>query len=188
MRALAVGAVLRDPNAHAPADSAGGKDIRDALQYRWWLEATIAKGVAPPDWKRWTSTALTVERDINGGTAGVADEQFQSSLVSFMARVHAPDQARWTIGFRHALAVWDFRTAAALSDSLTPVTLSMDSWILPDEVREGGMVARLKLGDAEGARAFWVKLGPAATRSADALRTLLLRSYLIDAYRKRHAP
>ncbi|HEY7860989.1 MAG TPA: fused MFS/spermidine synthase, partial [Gemmatimonadaceae bacterium] len=188
MRALAVGAVLRDPNAHVPSDSNGGRDMRDALQYRWWLEATIAKGVAPPDWKRWTSTALRVESDVNGGTAGVADEQFNSSLVSFLARVHAPDQARWTIAFRHALAVWDFKAAAALSDSLTPATLSNDSWILPDEVREGGTVARLKLGDPPGARQFWVKLGPSATRGSDALRSLLLKAYLIDAHRKRHAP
>ena len=188
MRALAVGAMLRDPNAHPPADSAGGKDVRDAMQYRWWLEATIAKGVAPPDWKRWTSTALTVERDIHGGTAGVADEAFYDKLNSFMERVHAPPQARQTIAFRHALAAWDFKAAVALSDSLTPVTLAWDSWILPDEVREGGMVARLKLGDVVGARQFWVKLGPASTRASDALRSLLLKAYIIDADRKRHAP
>ena len=188
MRALAVGAMLRDPAARPPADSNGGKDVRDAMQYRWWLEATIAKGVAPPDWKRWTSTALTVERDIHGGTAGVADEAFYSELTSFMARVHAPAQARQTIDFRHALARWDFESASALADSLTPAALAFDSWILPDEVREGGVVARLKLGDPVGARQLWVELAPATTRSSDALRSLLLNAYLIDAYRKRHAP
>jgi len=188
MRALAVGAILRDSVARPPADSEGGKDMRDALQYRWWLEATIAKGVAPPDWKRWTSTALTVERDIHGGTAGVADEPFYVRLESFMAHAHAPTQARQTIQFRHALAAWDFKAAAALADSLTPSALAFDSWILPDEVREGGAVARLELGDPEGARALWVRLAPAATRSPDALRSLLLNAYIIDAYRKRHAP
>ncbi|MGH7623221.1 MAG: spermidine synthase, partial [Gemmatimonadaceae bacterium] len=178
MRALAVGAILRDSVRRPPADSEGGKDMRDALQYRWWLEATIAKGVAPPDWKRWTSTALTVERDIHGGTAGVADEAFYSKLETFLARVHAPAQARQTIEFRHAIARWDYPAMSALSDSLTPSLLSWDSWILPDEVREGGMIARLKLGDPVGARALWVTLAPAATRSPDALRSLLLNAYL----------
>jgi predicted membrane-bound spermidine synthase len=188
MRALAVGAMLRDSVARPPADSEGGKDMRDALQYRWWLEATIAKGVAPPDWKRWTSTALTVERDIHGGTAGVADEPFFAKLESFMARAHAPAQARQTIGFRHAIAAWDWKSAAALADSLTPSVLAFESWVLPDEVREGGMVAHLELGDPVRARVLWKKLAPGATRSPDALRSLLLNAYLIDAYRKRHAP
>jgi hypothetical protein len=54
----------------------------------------------------------------------------------------------------------------------------------PDEIREGGMVAKLKLGDALAARKLWVAMRPVASRPPDALRSLLLDSYLIDAYKK----
>jgi hypothetical protein len=131
--------------------------------------------------------ALDVERDIHGGTAGVADERYYASLASFMNRTHAPAAARQPIAFRHALATWDFASAAALADSMTPSALRYDCWEQADELREGGMVAKLELGDVLGARQLWVTLAPVATRSPDALRSLLLDSYLIDAYRKRHA-
>ncbi len=188
MGALTVGAVVRRDGAPAPGDTARTGPMRDALQRRWALDATLAANVPPPDWKRWTAMALDVERDIHGGTAGVADERFYGELDAFMGRAHAPAAARRSIAFRHALARWDFAAAKALADSLTPAALRWESWISNDEIREGAMVSLLKLGDAAGARRMWVTLAPVATRRPDALRSLLLNSYLIDAYRKRHDP
>jgi hypothetical protein len=154
----------------------------------WELDAGLAAGAPPPDWKRWTTSALEVERFIHAGTAGVAWEPFYASLATYMARVHAPAEARQSIDFRHALAVWDFKAASALADSLAPAAIAGESWAQVDEIREGGVVAKLKLGDALGARRLWVELSPVATRNSDALRSLLLDSYIIDAYRKTARP
>jgi spermidine synthase len=183
LHALTVGAALRNPSIVAVSDSAGGGDVRDARERKWELDATLTSMSPPPDWKRWTTAALEVEKYIHAGTAGVADEPYYRSLESYMARTHAPTLARQSIEFRHALARWDFPTAASLADSLAPSTLASEGWMLADEVREGGIVAKLKVGDAVGARRLWVTLAPVATRPADALRSLLLNAYIIDAYR-----
>jgi len=188
LHALTVGAALRNPSLPVADDTAGGRDAHDARQRLWELNVGLAAGAPPPDWKRWTSSALSVERYIHAGTAGVAWEPFYSSLATYMARAHAPAQARQAIDFRHALALWDFKAASALADSLAPAALAGESWSQVDEVREGGVVAKLKLGDALGARKLWVALSPVATRNSDALRSLLLNSYIIDAYRKTARP
>jgi hypothetical protein len=112
------------------------------------------------------------------------DERFYASLDAFMTRMHAPAEARQSIGLRRALASWDFKAASAFADSLEPQAVALDAWMGVDEIREGGMVAKLKLGDPFGARKFWVALSPVATRPPDALRSLLLDAYLIDAYKK----
>ena len=188
LHALTVGAALRNPSLPVAADTAGGRDAHDARQRLWELNAGLAGGVPPPDWKRWTSSALDVERYIHAGTAGVAWEPFYSSLATYMTRAHAPAQVRESIDFRHALALWDFKTASALADSLASAALAGESRSQVDEVREGGVVAKLKLGDALGARKLWVALSPVATRNSDALRSLLLNSYIIDAYKKTARP
>ena len=188
LHALTVGAALRNPSLYVAADTAGGRDARDARQRMWELDVGLASGAPPPDWRRWTSSALDVERYIHAGTAGVAYEPYYASLATYMARAHAPAQARQSIDFRHALARWDFKSASLLADSLAPAALAGDSWSQPDELREGGVVAKLKLGDVTGARKLWVTLARVATRSADALRSVLLNAYVIEAYRKTARP
>ncbi|MEO6209069.1 MAG: hypothetical protein ABIQ10_02975 [Gemmatimonadaceae bacterium] len=184
LHALTVGAALRNPALKVADDTAGGRDARDARQRMWELDVGLAAGTPPPDWKRWTSSALEVERFIHAGTAGVTWEPFYTSLEKYMDRAHAPLEARQSIAFRHALAAWDFKTASALADTLAPLALKDESWTQVDEIREGGVVAKLKTGDAAGARALWVKLSHSATRKSDALRSLLLNAYIIDAYKK----
>jgi hypothetical protein len=105
-----------------------------------------------------------------------------------MSRMHAPERARQSIAMRHALATWDFKSASALADSLAPAAISLDAWMSADEIREGGVVAKLETGDVLGARRLWVAMSPAASRPPDALRSLLLDSYLIEAYKKAARP
>jgi hypothetical protein len=136
----------------AVSDSAGGGDVRDARERKWELDASLASTSPPPDWKRWTTAALEVEKYIHASTAAVADEPYYKSLETYMDRTHAPAHARQAIEFRHALARWNLPAAAALADSLAPSTLASEGWMAPDEVREGGIVAKLRVGDATGAR------------------------------------
>ena len=184
LHALTVSAALRHPSIVAAAETAGGRDVRDARQRQWELESTLAGNVPPPDWKRWTQSALDVERYTHAGSAGTIDERFYSSLDAFMTRMHAPAEARQSIGLRRALSSWDFKAASAYADSLAPQAIVLDAWMGVDEIREGGMVAKLKLGDPIGARRFWVALAPVATRPPEALRSLLLDAYLGDACAK----
>jgi len=184
LHALTVSAALRHPSIVVAADTAGGKDVRDARQRQWELESMLARNEPPPDWKRWTQSALDVERYTHAGSAGVIDERFYASLDAFMARFHAPPEARQSIGLRRALSSWDFKAASAYADSLEPKALSLDAWIGVDEIREGGMVAKLKLGDPLAAGRFWVAMAPVATRPPEALRSLLLKAYLYDACEK----
>ncbi|MDQ2766680.1 MAG: fused MFS/spermidine synthase [Gemmatimonadota bacterium] len=181
LHALTVSAALRHPSIGAAADTAGGKDARDARQRQWELQSTLALNTPPPDWKRWTLSALDVERYTHAGSAGVIDQPFYASLDSYMARTHAPAEARQSIGLRRALASWDFKAASALADSLEPKAVALDAWMGVDEIREGGVVAKLKLGDPIAARNLWVAMASVATRPPDALRSLLLKAYLIDA-------
>jgi spermidine synthase len=184
MQALTVSAALRHPSIVASQDAAGGKDVRDARQRQWELEATLAGNAPPPDWKRWTQSALDVERYTHAGSAGVIDERYYASLDAFMTRWHAPPMARQSIGLRRALSSWDFTAASAYADSLAPQAIALDAWIGIDEIREGGVVAKLKLGDPIGARKLWVAMSPVATRPPEALRSLLLDAYLGDACAK----
>jgi predicted membrane-bound spermidine synthase len=184
LHALTVSAALRHPSIIAAAETAGGTDVRDARQRQWELESTLAGNAPPPDWKRWTQSALDVERYTHAGSAGTIDERFYSSLDAFMTRMHAPAEARQSIGLRRALSSWDFKAASAYADSLAPQAIALDAWMGVDEIREGGMVAKLKLGDPIGARRFWVALAPVATRPPEALRSLLLDAYLGDACAK----
>ncbi|MEP7065193.1 MAG: fused MFS/spermidine synthase [Gemmatimonadota bacterium] len=184
LHALTVGAALRNPWLIAEPDTAGGKDVRDARERHWELYSTLSSGVAPPDWKRWTQSALDVERYIHAGTAGVTDESYYALLALYMASTHAPERARQSIAMRHALASWDFKAASALADSLAPAAMTYDAWMSADEIREGGMIAKLKLGDPSAAMKLWVSMAPVATRPPDALRSLLLGAYLIDADKK----
>ncbi|MBA2683527.1 MAG: spermidine synthase [Gemmatimonadaceae bacterium] len=188
LHALTVGAALRNPSLEIENDTAGGRDAGDARERLWELNAGLAAGAPPPDWKRWTNSALEVERFIHAGTAGVAWEPFYSSLATYMTRAHAPLRARQSIDFRHALALWDFKRASVLADSLAGAALVGESWAQVDEIREGGVVAKLKLEDAIGARKLWVGLSRVATRKSDSLRSLLLASYLIEADRKTARP
>ena len=99
--------------------------------------------------------AFAVERDIHGGTAGVADEDFYRSLFAYLAAQKAPAAARQAFGFLHALSVYDFKTASVLADSLYPAAERGASWYPVDDLRDGATIAKLRLGDVDGAMKYW---------------------------------
>ena len=187
LHSLTVSAALRNPSIVAASDTEGGKDVRDARQRQWELQTTLAGNSPPPDWKRWTQSALDVERYTHAGSQGVIDDRFYAPLDAYMARWHAPPEARQSIELRRAITSWDFTAAAAYADSLAPQAIALEAWTGVDEIREAGTVAKLKLGDPIAARKFWVAMSPVATRPPEALRSLLLDAYLGDACAKSEA-
>jgi spermidine synthase len=178
VRARAVGALLRLPGSVQAADTAFGPVSRDAL-FRWrqW-QSGIAAGTAPGNWELWLDQAGAMNRLKNGGTSGLADEEFYAGLKRVMDRHRAPPAARDVVAFRQAIASWKFVEASAVGERLVPLTVERRPWMPADELRDGLVMARLHIKDVRGARRAFDALTPFSTRPASDLRSQLLASYL----------
>jgi predicted membrane-bound spermidine synthase len=184
-RMLAAGAVLHRRKVAIAQDSVSGLDVITMFQRRSRVENGMASGRPPADWHIWMVDALAVEKDLHGGTAGVVDEDFYKGIFAYLAAQHAPAGARQTFAFMHALALFDFTAMSALGDSLNPT--AGVTWINVDDLRDGGTIAKLKLGDVKGARAYWNDLGRRTTRPPTHVRSLLINAYMIAVDRAQRA-
>jgi hypothetical protein len=177
VRARAVGALLRQ-TASAPSDSAFGPVSRDAV-FRWrqWQSA-IAANRAPSSWQLWLDQAGAMERLSNGGTAGIADEEFYAALRRVMGRHGAPPPARDVVAFRRAVATWKFTEASEAGERLVPLLVAGGGWMPADELRDGLIMARLHIKDVKGARQAFDALTPLSKSPQSGVRSQLLASYL----------
>jgi hypothetical protein len=146
----------------------------------------MASGRPPVDWRIWMTDALAVEKDLDGGTAGVVDEDYFRSVNGYMAAQHAPAGARQAFAFVRAFSLQDFRAASALADSLNPGE-SGTSWLPLDDLRDAGTVAKIRTGDVPGARTYWKELGKRGTRGDNQVRSLLIVAYMIAADKAQRA-
>ena len=178
VRARALGALIRSPAAQASSDSLLGAWAHEAIYQSNMWQVSLAADQAPGNWDRWLERANVVDRLRSGGTAGVADEPFYSTLRTFMARHRAPQPASDVLAFRHGIASWNFAEANAAATRLMPVVLKEHRWISPDEFRDGLVIARLHLRDAAGARQALDGLEKFSARPAGDLRSMLLGAYV----------
>lgn len=179
---LALGATLRDPAAYLPSDTIPDDDKRSTALYRervWRLE--LAGRTAPGDWRVWIQRMADIDHDRYGGTTGYADEAFYAGIGRFLDRTGAPSQVRAVVDFRHGLSGWDFPRAVRAAEPLIAAALDRKSWLPPDELREGAVVARLMTRDTEGARRAFEALAPLTRRPAGDFRTALLSAYIQTA-------
>ncbi len=178
---LALGAALRDPTSYVSMDTIPDDErLSNALyRYRVW-QAELATAQPPGDWRVWIQRMADVDRDLNGGTEGYADEAFYQAVSKFLDRTKAPAEVRSVVTFRHGISAWDFAEAVKAAEPLVAAALDKKAWMPSDELRDGLVVARLRLGDAEGARRTFEALAPLSRRRAGDFRTALLASY-IDA-------
>jgi hypothetical protein len=148
------------------------------------LERILAGSTPPADWRVWVEEMRESERLLDGGTAGVADESFYARLRAYAARANAPAPARAAIEFLHGLASWDFASASRAGQMLIDARLrdSVD-WLPISLVRNGIVVARIQLGDFDGARAAF----KAYSRNVDEdpFTARVLAAYLLDQERHR---
>jgi hypothetical protein len=180
VHALALGARLRGQTA-APADGDAGETervVRASLSKRdkWQTSA----GTGPTDWHAWLEGLKEVEADLSGGTAGVADEALYAEVERYLDRHAATETVRDVVAFRHGLASWDFAQVDRAGTALAATFPTDRPWIAPDELREGLVVARLKLGDGEGARRAFDELGRFSQRPSSDLRSRLLGAIVVD--------
>jgi spermidine synthase len=176
-RAAALAAHLRTGRDETHDTLPRDADYRAALFRKRMLETFLAAGAPPPDWQLFIRNVAVVEQDVHGTAQGVADETFYRPLYRYLARSHPPAQAVAAVDFMHALAAWDFATAARVTDRLRLDAALGEGWLPKDLYRDGSVVAKLMIGDVRGARRFFEALAPVLT-DRSSLRAQLLEAHL----------
>ena len=173
-RLATLSARLRAPDDSMPENS----EVTYARYRKQMLDAFLAGSAAPPDWELWFRSVLVVERELHGPAAGVADERFYDALHRYLARARAPEVVLASAQFMHALATWDFQRASQAADRLMADQTLGTGWLPPDMLRDGAVVAKLRIGDVPGARRIFDRLTYAGS---DELWPRLLEAYLVAA-------
>ncbi len=149
-----------------------------AVLYRHELwERLLRSDIPPRDWRAWLAEFRLIQRERNAGTAGVGDPEFFAQAERFMRRHDAPPAVRDVVTFYRAMTAWDFPAGAAAAERLAAGVADGPPWIEPDELLEGGVVAKLRSGDPAGARRLHAQLAP-RRRSPERLRARLVDAYL----------
>ena len=167
-----------------PADPGQPDDpeLRAALSRRQAFDAVVRTGRAPPDWHVWVTLLLEIDRDIHGGSAGVVDSALYQPLDRYLRAGGAPAGVRRAVEFFRALDGWDFPAAVAASDSLLADWRRGERWVSSDYLRDGAVTARLKTGDANGAKRCFDMLLPEMRRDvAGIFRSRLLAANIARA-------
>lgn len=174
--------------ARITGDRRGGPATTAAAERVRAFQESIAGGSWPVDWRVWVRNFADVSALIHGGMTGVADRSFFAAVQRYVDRAVAPIQARASVAFVRGMAEWNFGEAAIASDVLVASARQGDLWLDPDMLRDGAVLAKLKVGDVVGARDAYVILAPASARDSTDLRSQLLRAYILDARQRAATP
>jgi spermidine synthase len=179
--ANSIAAQVRAYRANVKFDRSEAADASNAiLEWRLW-QGSLDDTRPPFAWLPWLREFEEAERILSGGAQGVADEEFYGAVNRYLDRVDAPPPVRQVVSFYHGLAAWDFPQAAYAAERLLPEFQRGHYWITPDELRDGAVVARLKIGDVAGARRFFEVLEPRSLRPRQSFQTRLLEAHLRQA-------
>jgi hypothetical protein len=127
---------------------------------------------------------LSCEDDWHEGTAGVADTSFYGPVLRYLARTAAPAEAVAAVRFAHGLAAYDWAEARSATRVLLPAYTRGDQWIDTPLLHDGGAVAALQAGDAEGARQVVAVTRPRMRRGREDVRGPLVDAWIADAARR----
>ena len=155
-------------------------ELTGPLYRKRTLDAIVTRDDPPADWELWFRTVVAVEAELHGPAQGVADERFYGTLHRYLERAGAPDVTRATADFMHALARWDFPAASRAVDRIMSDPSLGTGWVPPEMLRDGGVVAKLMIGDVAGARRIYDRLTVAGDTE---LRARLLGAYITAATR-----
>jgi hypothetical protein len=169
---MAIGAGMRTGDARA------GIIAQDALERRHAFEDEWAVPRFPIDWRLWVRTLTDVSASVHGGMTGVADTSFFSGIERYAEKQSAPPEARAAVAFLKGLAGWDFASASRAADVLLAREKASDLWIDPDLLRDGAVIAKLRIGDLSGARETFKAATPWSLRPVTDLRARLLFAYV----------
>ena len=178
LRALVANGKLADSSSRRNEEDAKARVRLDLLN------RVLAGSMPPADWRLWVEDVRESERLLDGGTAGIADEPFYSRLRAYEQRVDAPAPARAAVEFLHGLATWSFADASRAGQTLVDARLrDRVDWLPISLVRNGLVVARIQLGDFEGARSAFKAY--ASNADEDPFTARVLAAYLLDQERRR---
>ncbi len=152
--------------------------LQEGLERQLAIRASCSSDLPPPDWRLWLLEVLRGENERHSGTSGYADEQFFRPLLRYAERSHAPAPVARTLEWLYALDRRDFDLAARETDLLAAEAIRVTPLVPPALVLDGGTMAKLGVGDVEGARRILAALRPLVGRPPSDLRMRLLGARL----------
>ncbi|MEO5566999.1 MAG: hypothetical protein ABIR92_00815, partial [Gemmatimonadaceae bacterium] len=155
---LVRGARLRIARQYGASEITPDSALRADASLLAAFDRQLDAGEAPPDWNEWLTEFARAEAVLHGGSAGEADEPFYAGVRRFLRGARAPSGVNAAVNLHHGLAAWDFSEAATGGDSLIAELRAGRRWIPTKIVRRGTAVARLRLGDANGAGRVFTSL------------------------------
>jgi hypothetical protein len=177
VEALALGAALRA--GAVPPDSGAAYAEHRRARHRYTTLLSQLAGPPPDNWSLWFADVLVVDNDLHGGTSGVADERFFRELAAYTDRHRAPPRVRDALRFLRAVSEWDWAAADSAGDRVLETAGQAPGLaVVVDFLRDGLVVAKLKQGDAAGARRVYDTLTPYMTRSPADARTRVLDAWI----------
>ena len=181
--ALALGQRLRALiSSGGPIEQGDTALMRADYDYRA-LQRELA-GDTPVDWRKWLARVLSVEQDLHEGTAGMVDEEFYSRVRGFAKAHAAPAGVRWSLDFAHGTGTWNWPEAYVSGDSLIRWRdQESENWMSPQDLREGAVVAALKLDSANTAKKWLQDFG--ISRDDVTLRDRILAGFVGEALQAR---
>ena len=141
----------------------------------------MAEGEPPRDWHAWFDDFLVLDAGLNGGLRGVADEEFQSRVASFIEEAEAPAGVTAAVRFTQGLRVRDWSVVADAAEILMAEMRAGQGWVSPEVVMFGGVTAHLRVGDVPSARRLFETLSLGLPGLTGDLRVALLRAYIEEA-------
>ena len=176
--AAARSAVLRSGRIAMGVDTTTVPLAGSARYARWVFALQLSSSTPPTDWNLWMRDFVRAEHEVHGGTAGVIDTAFYSAVRAYVERERAPEPVRQASAFLAGIASWDFTAVSRAADALVPLAARGQDWLPPDILRDGAVVAKLRQGDLEGARAVYAALRSRTERKPTDLRAFLLASHV----------
>ncbi len=178
LQANSVAAQVRADRAGTAVDDSQAAEAAQAI-FRWRLWREALSATAPPSsWRVWLGMFAEIEGIVSGGAQGVADEEFYRAARRYLERHHAPPPVHAAVSFYHGLAAWDFQEAAQAAERLLPEFRHRRFWIRPDDLRDGAVIANLKLNDVPRARRLFRLLARVSERPADGFQSQLIEMHL----------
>jgi predicted membrane-bound spermidine synthase len=179
--ARALGAALR--SMIVPPDTGTSFDaLRRARHTLGQLRTLSSTGRAPESWELWVGDVLEVDEIVHGGTAGVADDAWFAELRQYATKAAAPERVLVSIDFLRALHAWDWPTVASTGERLMVLGATPPVAPMPAELlRNALVVAKLRLGDANGARRVFDAITPRIPRPDSDARRRLLEAWVVQA-------
>lgn len=176
---LSLGARIRMARAVGAPEITPDSVVRATASRVSAFSRQIEDSRAPDDWKNWLLDFKTVEFDLHGGAAGEADEIFYDAVRAYLRRANAPAGVVEVVDFHHGIAAWNWAEAAQAGDSLIVHRAEGELWLPAEFIRRGTVVAKLKLGDVNGAARVFTSL--ATLGGAWSLPDEILEAYVKKA-------